>query len=375
MVREVREEDAAVYKCVAKSVAGEATTEATIRVVPPIDPLPFVDKCPYSGYCLNGGTCMMFKIVGELVCQCADGFKGQRCEEKEVYLTFPRNCHGPLRHIRHSTGLRCPRNQPTALWELLQQSLARRKKVLPWAKTHLLNWSPTHTVNAYWPHFIPSAPHPSIVPQYMAQQNGVPGHSQSHPTVSTLLQKVPSLEFLQMHQATQDSMLLDSLIPDLGNSQVLRQKVHLKPPIKIPGSPVLQQQDQTEPRRTENPISTFTTPLEVKVRPDTLQNGQRNGIIGFPPTQPYDYREVEHVQPNYHHSQRPHRHRHQHHSLQNTDPPSNDKFEETYTTESVRMAWDQQVMTEVKLTWSPSTDTTTTPPHFLTTPNQDNLQQ
>lgn len=98
MVREVREEDAAVYKCVAKSVAGEATTEATIRVVPPIDPLPFVDKCPYSGYCLNGGTCMMFKIVGELVCQCADGFKGQRCEEKEVYLTFLDYRHPYGRH-------------------------------------------------------------------------------------------------------------------------------------------------------------------------------------------------------------------------------------------------------------------------------------
>ncbi|XP_068231595.1 uncharacterized protein [Palaemon carinicauda] len=88
VVREVSEDDAGVYKCVAKSVAGEATSQAKIRVVPPIDPHPFVDKCPIAGYCLNGGTCMMFKIVGELVCQCAEGFKGQRCQEKEVYPTF-----------------------------------------------------------------------------------------------------------------------------------------------------------------------------------------------------------------------------------------------------------------------------------------------
>ncbi|XP_071550775.1 uncharacterized protein [Panulirus ornatus] len=88
MIRNVTDGDAGVYKCLAKSVVGEDSAQAVIRVVPPIDPHPSVAECPYAGYCLNGGTCMMFKIVGELVCQCAEGFKGQRCQEKEVYPTF-----------------------------------------------------------------------------------------------------------------------------------------------------------------------------------------------------------------------------------------------------------------------------------------------
>ncbi|KAF0760050.1 protein vein isoform X1 [Aphis craccivora] len=35
-------------------------------------------------YCLNGGTCTFYETIGELVCQCAEGFKGQRCENKDI---------------------------------------------------------------------------------------------------------------------------------------------------------------------------------------------------------------------------------------------------------------------------------------------------
>ena len=28
-----------------------------------------VYPCPYDSYCMNGGTCMFFKLFGELVCQ------------------------------------------------------------------------------------------------------------------------------------------------------------------------------------------------------------------------------------------------------------------------------------------------------------------
>ncbi|CAH1390787.1 unnamed protein product [Nezara viridula] len=41
--------------------------------------------CPIANYCLNDGTCTYYETVGELVCQCAEGFKGQRCENKDVY--------------------------------------------------------------------------------------------------------------------------------------------------------------------------------------------------------------------------------------------------------------------------------------------------
>ncbi|KAK8398486.1 hypothetical protein O3P69_003970 [Scylla paramamosain] len=148
-----RRRDAGQYKCVARSVVGEAEIEANIRVVRPINPHTLVEKCPYDGYCLNGGTCMMFTVVGELVCQCAEGFKGQRCQEKEVYPTFNRNCHGPIRNLRHSQGRRCPRNQPAALWELLQQTLALRRqhKVTPWTKTQLLLWPTARPRAVTWP--------------------------------------------------------------------------------------------------------------------------------------------------------------------------------------------------------------------------------
>ncbi|XP_050702991.1 uncharacterized protein LOC126988679 [Eriocheir sinensis] len=152
-VRAASARDAGQYKCVARSVVDQAEIEASIRVVLPIDPHTLVDKCPYDGYCLNGGTCMMFTVVGELVCQCAEGFKGQRCQEKEVYPTFNRNCHGPIRNLRHSQGRRCPRNQPTALWELLQQTLALRgqHKGTPWTKAQLLLWPTTRPGAVTWP--------------------------------------------------------------------------------------------------------------------------------------------------------------------------------------------------------------------------------
>nr|CAH0108387.1 unnamed protein product [Daphnia galeata] len=41
--------------------------------------------CPIDSFCLNGGTCKYYEAVGELVCQCAEGYKGQRCENKDIY--------------------------------------------------------------------------------------------------------------------------------------------------------------------------------------------------------------------------------------------------------------------------------------------------
>ncbi|XP_065342723.1 protein vein isoform X2 [Cloeon dipterum] len=41
--------------------------------------------CPVDSYCLNGGTCLFYEVVGELVCKCAEGYKGKRCENKDFY--------------------------------------------------------------------------------------------------------------------------------------------------------------------------------------------------------------------------------------------------------------------------------------------------
>ncbi|KAJ9591101.1 hypothetical protein L9F63_002382, partial [Diploptera punctata] len=90
----VRPEDAGDYECQASSVIGEVVSK-TARVTVNITdyrqenstttlwPLHGI-VCPLDSYCLNGGTCQYYDTVGELVCQCADGFKGQRCENKDV---------------------------------------------------------------------------------------------------------------------------------------------------------------------------------------------------------------------------------------------------------------------------------------------------
>ncbi|XP_068231593.1 uncharacterized protein [Palaemon carinicauda] len=373
VVREVSEDDAGVYKCVAKSVAGEATSQAKIRVVPPIDPHPFVDKCPIAGYCLNGGTCMMFKIVGELVCQCAEGFKGQRCQEKEVYPTFRRDCHGPLRHIRHSRGLRCPRNQPTALWELLQQALARGQKGPAWTKNQFLNWSPILTEHAYWPRYMALAPHSSKIPQHKAHRNGAPVHSKPHPTLGTLPQNA-SKEAQYEHQLIQNPMLLDLLTTDLNHSRNLEQERHQESHLKDHSSLVLQHQTYTSPQKSMNPLSTFMTPVERRVRPDGPINEQRDLLLGLFSAQPHGYREDELVGPTHHHRQDSHHKHRQRHSSHNTNPPLLNINEDTYTTQSTRLEWDQ-TEAEVRLSSSSQMAASTLPPQYLNSPNQNNLQQ
>ena len=59
-------------------------------------------------------------------------------------FTVDHSCRGPLSYMRGSRGLRCPRNQPLALWQLLQLSLARRQfhsKISSLTKTPLIDWS------------------------------------------------------------------------------------------------------------------------------------------------------------------------------------------------------------------------------------------
>lgn len=93
VIPKVRPEDAGVYRCEAKSVIG-ADANMTARVTVVSDTRPentttlwplYGVPCPVETYCLNGGTCFYYETVGELVCQCADGYKGQRCENKDVF--------------------------------------------------------------------------------------------------------------------------------------------------------------------------------------------------------------------------------------------------------------------------------------------------
>ncbi|GFG31410.1 hypothetical protein Cfor_09269, partial [Coptotermes formosanus] len=93
VIPKVRPEDAGLYRCEAKSVIGiDANSTARVTVISDTRPentttlWPLYGvPCPVETYCLNGGTCFYYETVGELVCQCADGYKGQRCENKAVF--------------------------------------------------------------------------------------------------------------------------------------------------------------------------------------------------------------------------------------------------------------------------------------------------
>ncbi|XP_031619901.1 protein vein isoform X2 [Contarinia nasturtii] len=91
--------DSGLYECRAKN----KLARQPIRKFTRIDVLPKTQEytrnnnwnhsgstCPVIGnaFCLNGGTCVFFKDVGEPACKCPDGFLGNRCETKN-----PTNIH------------------------------------------------------------------------------------------------------------------------------------------------------------------------------------------------------------------------------------------------------------------------------------------
>ncbi|KAK3931232.1 Protein vein, partial [Frankliniella fusca] len=94
VIGRVKPSDAGRYECKAVSVIGrQDSASAAVSVQAEADARqdntttlwPLVGTgCFFDAYCLNGGTCTYYDTVGELVCQCAEGYKGQRCENKDV---------------------------------------------------------------------------------------------------------------------------------------------------------------------------------------------------------------------------------------------------------------------------------------------------
>ena len=41
-----------------------------IEVICAAAPDPSVTDCPIDSFCLNGGTCLYYEFIGELVCRC-----------------------------------------------------------------------------------------------------------------------------------------------------------------------------------------------------------------------------------------------------------------------------------------------------------------
>ena len=61
--------DGGVYTCQATNIAGTSShaTQVTIRKTAPQTHQ--ASSCPIHSYCLNGGSCLYYHSIGELVCR------------------------------------------------------------------------------------------------------------------------------------------------------------------------------------------------------------------------------------------------------------------------------------------------------------------
>ncbi|KAL4122227.1 hypothetical protein QTP88_014597 [Uroleucon formosanum] len=92
VIPKVRPEDGGKYECRGTGVQTGHVAITSAQVIVNSKPDNTTALWPLVGgpcpadlvYCLNGGTCTFYETIGELVCQCAEGFKGQRCENKDI---------------------------------------------------------------------------------------------------------------------------------------------------------------------------------------------------------------------------------------------------------------------------------------------------
>ncbi|XP_067131534.1 protein vein-like isoform X2 [Centruroides vittatus] len=91
LVQRASSADGGRYECRAWNVLSGRTValSAWVAVAPAASATPTAlpyegEECQRTNYCLNGGTCIYFRSIGELSCHCADGYKGKRCESKDV---------------------------------------------------------------------------------------------------------------------------------------------------------------------------------------------------------------------------------------------------------------------------------------------------
>ncbi|XKL66048.1 hypothetical protein PGB90_009468 [Kerria lacca] len=92
VIPKVRNSDSGKYECRGLGVQNlsPVSTSSVVSISARIDNItalwPLAGKaCPTNlVYCLNGGICTYYETIGEFTCQCADGFNGGRCENKDV---------------------------------------------------------------------------------------------------------------------------------------------------------------------------------------------------------------------------------------------------------------------------------------------------
>ncbi|XP_054717243.1 pro-neuregulin-2, membrane-bound isoform-like isoform X2 [Uloborus diversus] len=95
VISQVNFQDAGTYECSASNILGNATTSATVIINATTDWVFKKSPCPKNNFCLNGGNCSYFETVQEYVCECAEGYRGQRCESKaaSIFNNAPKAPH------------------------------------------------------------------------------------------------------------------------------------------------------------------------------------------------------------------------------------------------------------------------------------------
>jgi len=133
--------DAGKYTCRATNVLGEQsqTTSISVRVLAPDPP---ASSCPIDSFCLNGGKCLYYEMIGELVCRCPEGYAGQRCQFKKARINLPfieSEACGPYGHDIHLREICAAWKRPPVTemtrqeyesWLRVEQQVAELKRTL-----------------------------------------------------------------------------------------------------------------------------------------------------------------------------------------------------------------------------------------------------
>lgn len=95
-VKSVTVEDEGVYECRGTTNETKNLSHTTRVIVLRKEPPSYVSKPCKSAmdiaYCMNGGTCLIQELLSIVYCECAEGYKGPRCENKAV--SDMTNIHG-----------------------------------------------------------------------------------------------------------------------------------------------------------------------------------------------------------------------------------------------------------------------------------------
>ncbi|XP_013794830.2 protein vein-like isoform X3 [Limulus polyphemus] len=87
IIKRVRRRDGGQYQCRASNILSPPSVSET-EIIVQSKRHKNRRPCDVRSYCLNGGNCTMIESLQERVCECADGYKGLRCEHKDTTHTF-----------------------------------------------------------------------------------------------------------------------------------------------------------------------------------------------------------------------------------------------------------------------------------------------